>query len=192
MPFTISECTDADMPRAFELLSLAFGHEHPYIESVFPAHATAEGRRVGGERFLEFRKADPLATKIKAVDVETGNMIGHARWIVCDGGLAPEFELDGSLDLMTVDPEHQRKGVGRKLLAWGLAVADKLGVGAVVEATEYGLGLYKAAGYKVKHDYEVLLPEKWAGRETQRYWWMARPKLTTEEAEGTEQRVEVC
>jgi hypothetical protein len=95
MSVIIEECTDADMTRAFELLSVAFGHEHPYIESVFPAHETADGRRIGGERLLEFRKADPFATNIKALDPETGKMIGHARWIVCDGALAPEFELSG-------------------------------------------------------------------------------------------------
>lgn len=95
MAFVIEECTDADMPRAFELLSLAFGNEHPYIEAVFPAHQSSEGRRIGGERLLGFRQADPFATNMKAVDPKTDKMIGHARWIICDGALAPEFELSG-------------------------------------------------------------------------------------------------
>jgi hypothetical protein len=95
MPFTIQECTDEDMPRAFELLSEAFGHEHPYVESVFPAHGTLEGRRIGGERMLQWRKGDPLAINVKAVDDATGKMIGHAKWIIPKGVAPPEFELSG-------------------------------------------------------------------------------------------------
>lgn len=95
MTFIIQECTDEDMPRAFELLSEAFGHEHPYVEHVFPTHDTPEGRRTGAERLLAWRKGDPLATNIKAVDVETGKMIGHAKWIIPKGVVPPEYGLDG-------------------------------------------------------------------------------------------------
>lgn len=38
--------SDADMPRAFAIISKAFGHDHEYIEAVFPAHATDYGRAV--------------------------------------------------------------------------------------------------------------------------------------------------
>lgn len=44
---------------------------------------------------LEWRKGDPLATNIKAVDEATGKMIGHARWIIPKGVVPQEFELDG-------------------------------------------------------------------------------------------------
>jgi hypothetical protein len=54
-------------------------------------------------------------------------------------------------------------------------------VEAVVEATDYGLGLYKSAGYEVQYKYEVKLPEKWADRETQQFWWMVRPKQSFQE-----------
>lgn len=83
------------MTRAFELLSEAFGHEHPYVEYVFPAHATPHGRRTGAERLLEWRKGDPLAINIKAVDDVSGKMVGHAKWIIPKGVVPPEFELGG-------------------------------------------------------------------------------------------------
>ena len=28
---------------------------------------------------------------------------------------------------MTIDPEHQRRGAGKKLMEWGVRVADELG-----------------------------------------------------------------
>ncbi|KAF2110668.1 acyl-CoA N-acyltransferase [Lophiotrema nucula] len=215
MPFTIQECTDEDMPRAFELLSEAFGHEHPYVESVFPAHGTPEGRRIGGERMLQWRKGDPLAINVKAVDDAAGKMIGHARWIIPNGVVPPEFELGGdywetedqkeyaawmfsqylvprrkafkeyggnvvSLDLMTIDPKYQRQGAGRALLKWGTNIADELGVDTIVEATAYGLGLYASEGFEVQYKWTTPMPEKWAGRETQSYWWMIRSKRVKE------------
>ncbi|KAF2001409.1 hypothetical protein P154DRAFT_464335 [Amniculicola lignicola CBS 123094] len=211
MPFTILECTDSDMPRAFELLSIAFGHEHPYVESVFPAHETPEGRRTGGERLLGWRKGDPLAINMKAVDDATGKMIGHAKWIIPRGVVPPEFALGGeywesgeekeyaawifgqylmprrkvfkesggnvvSLDLMTIDPDYQRQGVGRALLRWGTDLADELGVDAIVEATDYGRGLYASEGFEVQYKWVTPMPGKWEGREAQSFWWMIRPK----------------
>ncbi|PVH98122.1 hypothetical protein DM02DRAFT_657602 [Periconia macrospinosa] len=211
MSFTIQECTDEDMPRAFELLSEAFGHEHPFVEYVFPAHDRPQGRRDGAERFLQWRKGDPLATNIKAVHNETGEMVGHAKWIIPKGVVPPEFELGGdywetedqkeyaawiysqylvprrqafkdyggnvvALDLMTIDPKYQRQGAGRALLKWGTDIADELGVDAIVEATDYGKGLYASEGFQVQYKWTTPTPGKWAGREAQSFWWMIRPK----------------
>ena len=33
-----------------------------------------------------------------------------------------------ALDLMTIDPEYQRQGLGGLLMNWGLAIVDRLGV----------------------------------------------------------------
>ena len=32
-----------------------------------------------------------------------------------------------ALDLLTVDPRHQKRGAGRMLVQWGTDIADKLG-----------------------------------------------------------------
>jgi hypothetical protein len=78
------------------------------------------------------------------------------------------------------------------LAKWGTKVADDMGVEvrepgrynmadliwqkqAVVEATNYGRGLYSQEGFEVLEDYELPVPEKWANRPRQRFWWMKRP-----------------
>lgn len=41
------------------------------------------------------------------------------------------FRLNGiALDILTVDPNHQRRGAGRMLVRWGTAIADQMGVEA--------------------------------------------------------------
>ncbi|CAG8981835.1 hypothetical protein HYALB_00013947 [Hymenoscyphus albidus] len=71
MPLKIHPCTTADMPRVFEILSLAFGRRHIYIDT------------------------DPCARFIKAVDEETGTIVAQAKWIVYRDTIPPEGELEG-------------------------------------------------------------------------------------------------
>jgi len=42
--FEVQPCTEADVPRVFEIISLAFGYDHEYMDAIFPAHDTPEGR----------------------------------------------------------------------------------------------------------------------------------------------------
>lgn len=94
-----------------------------------------------------------------------------------------------ALEMMMVDPAYQQKGVGRLLLRWGLARADELGVDvslqsqilgtqltvqAVVEGSDRGRRLYASEGFDGPH-YVVPVPEKFATRRKQTYWWMRRP-----------------
>lgn len=95
MALKIEECNDTDMDRAFEIISSAFGHEHPFMESVFPLHATPQGRRLGGQRMLANKKADPNTTLLKVVDTSTGEVVAQAKWNIYDGSIPDEFELDG-------------------------------------------------------------------------------------------------
>jgi hypothetical protein len=94
MPFHIEKCTEADMARFFEIVSLAFGHEHEYIESVYPDHDTPAGRAAGAERMLATMKADIYATWLKVVN-EEGEMVAGAKWNIYDHVLPPEFEAEG-------------------------------------------------------------------------------------------------
>ena len=67
------------------------------------------------------------------------------------------------LKLLCVHPEFQRKGVGTKLLDWGLERARERGQKVYLEATEFGIALYINKGFKelgeiVLGDREVVLP----------------------------------
>ncbi|PQE19635.1 gnat family protein [Rutstroemia sp. NJR-2017a WRK4] len=85
-----------------------------------------------------------------------------------------------SLDLLTVDPKHQRRGAGRMLVQWGTKKADELGFTAVVEASDYGRDLYESEGFQEIERWESRLPEKWAHRGKQKFIWMVRPAKKAE------------
>ena len=98
----LEEATDADFPRLFALMSMSFGHDHPYIDSVYPLHDESSGRLVGSERFLAVKNSDPNTTFLKVVDEsispavgENAQIIGVAKWNVYDGFIPEEIELDG-------------------------------------------------------------------------------------------------
>ena len=52
------------------------------------------------------------------------------------------------LDLLLVDPAHQRKGLGRKLVFYGLDLAHKEGVCASVVGSAVGDKLYVSCGFE--------------------------------------------
>jgi len=66
--------------------------------------------------------------------------------------------------ILVVDPEFQRMGVGKKLLQWGLAMADEQGVECWIDASPFGKGLYEKMGWKEISFVEVDLG-KWGGEE---------------------------
>lgn len=82
------------MPRFFEIVSLAFGHEHEYIDSVFPDHDTPAGRAAGAERMLAIMRGDPNAVFLKVVDDEN-NMIAAAKWNIYDDVVPAAPKLAG-------------------------------------------------------------------------------------------------
>lgn len=67
---------------------------------------------------------------------------------------------------MAVHPEHQRKGIGRKLVQWGADIADQLEVPIYAESSEPGLSLYLNTGFerlthvKIVHSAETLGKDK--------------------------------
>ena len=58
-----------------------------------------------------------------------------------------QLEPHVHLTLMVVDPEFQRRGLGKMLMNWGDNVADAMGVACWVEASIWGRGLYEKHGY---------------------------------------------
>jgi GNAT superfamily N-acetyltransferase len=82
MNFITLPAEDADMARLFEITSLAFGKNEPFWDAMYPRHETPEGRRIGGERFIQAKHADPNTLYLKAVDENTGDIAGFAKWNV--------------------------------------------------------------------------------------------------------------
>ncbi|KKK17222.1 hypothetical protein P175DRAFT_0426071 [Aspergillus ochraceoroseus IBT 24754] len=52
------------------------------------------------------------------------------------------------LNFLGVDPTAQKKGVGKRLLQWGLDRADEEGIAAGLEASNAGVKLYQSAGFE--------------------------------------------
>lgn len=104
-PFTVQYCTAADIPRVFELISLAFANDHEYVDAVFPAHNTPAGRKVGIQRELQVFHGDPYGHFLKVVN-ETGEIIAAAKWnLYKSGEVPPHPELDG--DYWETDEEKE-------------------------------------------------------------------------------------
>lgn len=163
------------------------------IKKLLEAEEKDDGKEAPSKRFFAF----------KAIDDETGQIVGEARWIVYYedepvtktieeeandrvSPLKPQMQVgpnivfgkalvaaqrdvlriekttdsDSSqvilrkrvyLAVLAVHPDHQRKGIGRKLIQWGLDEADRLGLIAYLEASPDGLRLYEQTGFeKVK------------------------------------------
>lgn len=83
------------------------------------------------------RAADPAYADV----FERASVFTHGYWT---GARAESWYLD----LLMVDPSHQRKGFGRALVQYGLALADTEGVCASLIASEAGDGLYASCGFK--------------------------------------------
>lgn len=66
--------------------------------------------------------------------------------------------------LLVVLPSYQGKGIGTRLLRWGLEQADQLGVKVWIDASPAGLGLYKKLGWEEVSRLEIPLKE-WGGKE---------------------------
>ncbi|MAD87248.1 MAG: hypothetical protein CL912_30175 [Deltaproteobacteria bacterium] len=60
----------------------------------------------------------------------------------------PEFDDCLFLPQLAVAPDAQRKGVGRKLVQWGLDIVEREQIPAVLYATTQGRPLYDAMGFR--------------------------------------------
>ncbi|KAK1660158.1 hypothetical protein BDP55DRAFT_772100 [Colletotrichum godetiae] len=210
MHVEVQRCTEKDIPRVFEIVSLAFANDHEFVDAVFPAHSSPEGRKLGSERMLATFHGDPYSIFLKCINTDTGRIVAAAKWNIYKGGpVPPPPQLDGdyweneeekrfaqalfhgfltprqqaieesgaklvALDMLMCDPEYQGQGAGRLLLKAGLSIADEMGVDAVVEGSDRGRRLYVSEGFDGPH-YVCPVPDEFAARRKQTYWWMRRP-----------------
>ncbi|PYI11678.1 hypothetical protein BO78DRAFT_303362 [Aspergillus sclerotiicarbonarius CBS 121057] len=64
------------------------------------------------------------------------------------------------LDMLGTRPEFNGRGIGSRLLRWGLDRADTAGVETFLASTPQGRGLYERYGLRVVREYEVV-PGYW-------------------------------
>lgn len=67
--------------------------------------------------------------------------------------------MQSDLRRMMVHPDHQRKGIGRKLLQWGLDLADREKIVGWLYARPAAAKMYEDAGFKVVGATEIRVPE---------------------------------
>ena len=113
-----------------------------------------------------------------------GNTLPALRWgpgcnaDACDyyfGGLRDEWRqsepysklltmFNHFLDLkyMNTHPEHQRRGAGKLMMAWGVKNADSHGLVSYLEASPEGQGLYEKFGFVTEKVVDFDL-SKWNG-----------------------------
>lgn len=187
-----------------------------FWDLLYPNHWTPEGRQIGAERMRLIKNSDRFTTFVKAVDDQTGEILGMAKWQIYDNALPSEDDkVEGSvgdywsdpedkayflamvplfvsernaemqrtkgnlvcLDILTVDPAHQRKMVGDALVKWGTSIADKMGVEATVESSVYGKGLYQKNGFVFIKNHIFNVPG--SNRPDCACAWLIRPKKAT-------------
>ncbi|KAF2212425.1 hypothetical protein CERZMDRAFT_41581 [Cercospora zeae-maydis SCOH1-5] len=213
MPIIALPAEDKDVPRLFEIACLAFDRNEHIWDIMWPQHWTPEGRAAGAARMLKTKQTTPWTTYVKAVDTETNEIVGMAKWNLWENhqiqSSDPELEWYGNdekewrygkalmdsflqernraieerkgtlmnLDILTVDPKWQRKGVGDALVKWGTEEADRRGVDAVVESSPFGRRLYEKHGFVWVKDVVVDVEGKeWEGRPKGGIAWMVRDK----------------
>lgn len=63
------------------------------------------------------------------------------------------------LQTVAVHPSHQRRGVGKLLMEWGMDVAERMNVPVYLEATHEGVPLYEKCGFETLNEGILLKPE---------------------------------
>ncbi|EEA25331.1 hypothetical protein TMatcc_006444 [Talaromyces marneffei ATCC 18224] len=81
------------------------------------------------------------------------------------------------LNIIFTLPEHQRKGIGRAILGWGLAKADKLGLESWLDGSVFGFPLYQSVGFLTygSNNVSVKMPDDYS--EQQQAEWEHYKKI---------------
>ncbi|KAE8398010.1 acyl-CoA N-acyltransferase [Aspergillus pseudonomiae] len=89
---------------------------------------------------------NPHARFQKAVDDESGRIVGWSWWVIyrdAEAHIKAEQEA-----VLVVHPEYQGRGIGTKLLMAGVEEAKRLRLPAWLEASQAGYTLYKRCGFR--------------------------------------------
>jgi hypothetical protein len=95
MTYRVELVEDSDLeyivPRMFE----AMGNDYEFMNVMWPGHHTPDGQRKIVSRFLAGKNAAPNTKWIKAVAVDSGEIVGFAMWTVIDQKKPQEVDVDG-------------------------------------------------------------------------------------------------
>ncbi|KAF2801821.1 acyl-CoA N-acyltransferase [Mytilinidion resinicola] len=62
--------------------------------------------------------------------------------------------------VIAVHPEYQKRGIGRRLMQWGVEVGEQAGLPVYLESSKEGEGLYRSLGFeevgRVRHRAELI------------------------------------
>ncbi|MGI5127434.1 ribosomal protein S18-alanine N-acetyltransferase [Pseudonocardia sp. CA-107938] len=128
MTVTIDALTAADADRCAELEKVLFPYDRPWTAPAFVSELRA------GRTYYAARDGDAL--------------IGYAGI----GFVAGPPEAEAEIHNLGVDPDHQGRGVGRRLLRALLAVADDAAAVVYLEVhteNEPAIKLYESEGFAV-------------------------------------------
>ncbi|EGR50411.1 uncharacterized protein TRIREDRAFT_58989 [Trichoderma reesei QM6a] len=177
MTIILRKATEQDIPLIAALASKAFHPASDWItRQIFPLHLQPP-TVPDGEAALPWRLSrktaslrGPNTASIVAIDTALNDQIvGFALWDLPVGEEETEAEMVTpaeaelpadvtdlkayaqlqNLDFIGVDPNHQRRGIGRALLSWGIEQATKAGRDCYLMATPQGRPLYEDAGFEV-------------------------------------------
>ncbi|KAF3392942.1 hypothetical protein DPV78_010135 [Talaromyces pinophilus] len=88
------------------------------------------------------------------------------------------------LNIIFTLPEHQRKGIGRAMLDWGLAKADKLGLESWLDGSVFGFPLYQSVGFLTygSNNVSIKMPEDYTEQQQAEWEHYKKAMLPVEHA----------
>lgn len=94
-------------------------------------------------------KVHALLWPNRACDPEKEDIIQRAHPFI-DRAWTGERNESWYLDLLAVHPDHQGKGIGRRLVQWGLSRAEEEGICASVISAKGKDAFYQKCGYDLQ------------------------------------------
>ncbi|KAI0539385.1 acyl-CoA N-acyltransferase [Xylaria digitata] len=187
MPLVVLPARICDIEAAYDIYFKAFEHE-PVLRILFPQGVD---RKVHTEVTKQLWNNNTNGYPIKCMDSDTGDIKPDgkdvwpnprgAAWLdgkhreTADAILVPIWntheKLFGKrrhvyLPAIAVHPDHQRQGVGRLLMQWGVSVAENFGLPIYLESTGLGYPLYEAMRFnKLTHAQIIHKAEVTGGSE---------------------------
>lgn len=104
MTIIVLPADDEDIGNLFDISCSAFGSTEPAWSLFYPAFETEAGRKAGIERRLNSKRHDPHSFWHKAVESDSGSIVGYSVWTLYNDRMVTLPE-DAPPDSAWPDPE---------------------------------------------------------------------------------------